>query len=249
MNAYPSGAPQNVEPPRKRRHGLRRFFRLLTLLVVCLAIAFVAVRFGPNIYRRLFGNGNTTWISERFGEELKAHNELVVFEATLTGQETAQKDAWLIGKVQEVLVPYSFSISFVVDLSRATVSVSDAGDAIIVRLPSPTAKYPKLTVDENKMKKYDLLYPLTPERYAEIKTQIEDKLVQECATKQEYLDAAWQSAVKNMEALFKSVAERSEQGVTCKIQVLRDDRLAAPDAAEATDAAGTAAPEATAGAA
>lgn len=243
MNSYPQGTPQDMEPPRKRRHGLRRFFRLLTLIVVCLAVAFVAVRFGPNIYRKFFGNGNTTWISERFGEELKNQNELVVFEAKLTGQDTAQKDAWLIGKVQEVLVPYTFSISFTVDLSRAGVTVSDAGDVIIVRLPSPVAKYPKLTVDEDNMKKYDLLYPLTPERYAEIKTEIETKLIAECESKQEYLDAAWSSAVKNMEALFKSIAERSEQGVTCEIQVMRDDRLSAPDTAE------TASPEPTADAA
>lgn len=243
MNGYPQGAPTEVEPPRKRRHGFRRFFRLLTLIVVCLAIAFVAMRFGPDLYRRLFGNGNTTWISERFGEELKAQNELVVSQVTLTGQETAQKDAWLIGKVQEVLVPYSFSISFVVDLSRANVSVSDAGDVITVRLPSPVAKYPKLTVDEDNMKKYDLLYPLTPERYAEIKTEIEQKLIAECQTKEAYLEAAWNSAVKNMETLFKSIAERSEQGVTCEIQVLRDDRLAEPDASQSPQ------PETTSGAA
>lgn len=243
MNGYPQGAPTEVEPPRKRRHRFRRFFRLLTLIVVCLAIAFVAMRFGPDLYRRLFGNGNTTWISERFGEELKAQNELVVSQVTLTGQETAQKDAWLIGKVQEVLVPYSFSISFVVDLGRASVSVSDAGDVITVRLPSPVAKYPKLTVDEDNMKKYDLLYPLTPERYAEIKTEIEQKLIAECQTKEAYLEAAWNSAVKNMETLFKSIAERSEQGVTCEIQVLRDDRLAEPDASQSP------LPEVTAGAA
>ena len=140
-------------------------------------------------------------------------------------------------------MPYSFSISFVVDLSRANVAVSDSGDVITVRLPSPTAKYPKLTVDEDNMKKYDLLYPLTPERYAEIKSEIELKLTAECQTKQEYLDAAWSNAVKNMEALFKSIAERSEQGVTCTIQVLRDDRLSEPDAAE------SASPEPTVGAA
>lgn len=229
MYGYPPNANQEEpRPPRRRKHGLRRFFRVLFLMIVCLAIAFLAVRFGPNIYRRIFGNGNTVWISERFGEELKDKNELVVFETTLTGQETAQQNAWIIGKVQEVVVPYTFSISFAVDLSLADVSVNQASNTIIVRLPSPVAKYPKLTVDETKMKKYDLLYPLTPERYAEIKNDIETKLVEECATKQEYVDAAWQSAVKNMESLFKSIAESSEQGVTCDIQVLRDDRLAQP---------------------
>lgn len=240
MYGYPPNANQeDIIPPRRRRHGLRRFFRMLVLAVVCLAIAFVAVRFGPNIYRRLFGNGNTTWISERFGEQLKEKNELIVFETTLTGQETAQQNAWIIGKVQEVVVPYSFSISYAVDLSLADVSVNQASNTIIVRLPSPVAKYPKLTVDESKMKKYDLLYPLTPERYAEIKSDIEKKLVAECEANQAYSDAAWQSAVKNMESLFKSIAESSEQGVTCDIQVLRDDRLTLPTpAVEESEAPG-----------
>lgn len=229
MNGYPPNPIDNQPQQRpRRRGGFRRFFRRLFLLILCVAFAFVAVRFGPSVYRRFFGDGNTTWISERFGEQLKEKNELVVFETTITGQETVSQDAWLIGKVQEVLVPYSFSISFAVDLSLADVSLNASNDTILVRLPSPVAKYPKLTVDEAKMKKYDLLYPLTPERYAEIKSEIETKLYDECATKQEYLDAAWQAAVKNMESLFKSIAESSEKGVTCEIQVLRDDRLIQP---------------------
>ncbi len=236
MNNYPPNPNYDEQrPPRKRRLGLRRLFRGLFLLIVCFAIAFVAVRFGPSLYRRFFGNGNTTWISQRFGEELKEKNELVVLETTITGEETAQQNAWLIGTVQEVSMPYVFSMSFVVDLSLADVSVNEAGDTIIVRLPSPVARYPKLTVDESKMKKSDLLYPLTPERYAEIKNEIEQRLTEESATKQENLDAAWKTAVRNMENLFKTIAERSEQGVTCDIQVIRDDRLANPTHAPAEE--------------
>ena len=233
MNGYPPNPNYDeYRKPPKRRHGFRRFFRGLVLLIICLAIAFVAVRFGPNLYRRFFGDGNTTWISERFGEQLKEKNELVVYETTITGQDTASQEAWLIGKVQEVLVPYSFSISFVVDLSLANVSVDAATDTINVRLPSPVAKYQKLTVDETKMKKFDLLYPLTPERYAKIKSDIEQKLYNECATKPDYLNAAWDTAVKNMESLFKSVAEQSADGVTCSIQVIRDDSLVLPTATD-----------------
>ena len=47
MNGYPPNAKYDEPRPRKRRHGIRRFFRALFLVVVCLAIAFVAVRFGP----------------------------------------------------------------------------------------------------------------------------------------------------------------------------------------------------------
>lgn len=245
MNGYPPNPDFEEESrPRRRKHGLRRFFRGLFLLILCVALAFVAVRFGPNLYKRFFGDGNTTWISERFGEELKEKNELVVFETTITGQETVSQTAWLIGKVQEVLVPYSFTISFVVDLSQAKVNVELPTDTINVRLPSPVAKYQKLTVDEDKMKKFDWLYPLTPERYAEIKSDIEQRLYDECATKQEYLDAAWNTAVKNMESLFKSVAENSTDGVTCTIQVIRDDTLAQPAVTVEDSAAPTATPKA-----
>lgn len=245
MNGYPPTPGFGEDNrPRRRRHGLKRFFRGLFLLILCLAIAFLAVRFGPNLYRRFFGNGNTTWISERFGEELKEKNELVVFETTLTGQETVSQTAWLIGKVQEVVVPYSFSISFVVDLSKASVTVDTVADAINVRLPSPEAKYQKLTVDEAKMQKYDWLYPLTPERYAEIKNDIETKLYNECATKQEYIDAAWDTAVKNMESLFKNIAAKSTDGVTCTIQVIRDDAISLPAVTLEDSAAPTATPNA-----
>jgi len=48
--------------------------------------------------------------------------------------------------------------------------------------------------------------------------------------------------VKNLESLFKSVAERSEQGVTCDIEILRDDTLiAGPDGSPPPTEAGEAA--------
>ena len=219
-----------VHPPR-RHFSFRRLFRRIFWIVLLISLTFVAVRFGPNLYARLFGGGNTQWISERFSEELKDKNELIVFETTLTGQESVSQNAWLLGKVQEVVIPYSFSVSFVVDLANASVSVD--GNTIEVRLPTPTASYHKLTVDEDNMKKYDFFYPLTPERYSQIKNQIEEKLYAECSTKPEYLDAAWDSAVKNMESLFKSVAEQSEQGVTCAIRVVRDDSAVEPTATPA----------------
>jgi len=245
MNGYPPNPNYEEDTrPRRRKHGIRRFFRGLFILILCLAIAFVAVRFGPNLYRRFFGNGNITWVSERFGEKLLEKNELVVYETTLTGQETISQTAWLIGNVQEVVVPYSFSISFVVDLSKAAISVDTITDTINVRLPSPLAKYQKLTVDETKMQKNDWLYPLTPERYAQIKSDIEAKLYNECATKQEYLDAAWETTVKNMQSLFKNIASTSTDGTTCTIQVIKDDTLNLPAATVEESSAPTATPKA-----
>ena len=247
MNGYPT-QPAPQEPPeaprpRHRRFRIGRLFRLIFTLIVCLAIAFVVVRIGPSVYRRFFGDGNTVWVSERFGEVLKEKNELVVLETTLTGQETVSQKAWLIGTVQQVQVPYSFTISFTVDLSRAQVSVENTMDSVVVRLPSPVPAYPKLTVDEDNMKKIDWLYPLTPERYADIKNEIEEKLTAECSTNQDYLNSAWQNTVRNMESLFSSVTSSSEDGVTCTVEVVRDDTLSLPEATEES-ATPTATPDA-----
>ncbi|MCE5344104.1 MAG: DUF4230 domain-containing protein [Eubacteriales bacterium] len=226
----PNPTPEEYSRPRRRRFRPRRFVKRFFLLLICLALTFLAVRFGPDLYRRFIGDGNTTWVSERFSEEMAEKNELVVYQTTLTGQETVAQEAWLLGTVQKVAIPYSFSLSFAVDLSLAKVRVDTATDTIVVLLPSPVAKYPKLTVDETQVQKNDWLYPLTPERYAEMKNEIEQKLYDECATKQEYLDAAWQTAVKDMETLFSGIASTSRDGVTCTITILRDDNLSAPTA-------------------
>ncbi|MEG2951562.1 MAG: hypothetical protein RR946_12760, partial [Clostridia bacterium] len=101
---------------------MKKILKRTSLCVVCVALALVLVRFGPNLYARIFGNGNTVWISERFSETLKEKNNLVVYEVETTGQETVSQDAWLIGTVQKVVLPYTFHISFTVDLSQAKIS-------------------------------------------------------------------------------------------------------------------------------
>lgn len=202
------------------------FFQALFWMILCAALVLVGIRFGPNLYYRLFGSGNTQWISERFSEELKEKNEMVVFETTLTGQETVSQSAWILGNVQEVVIPYSYAVSFTVDLGQALVELE--GNTILVRLPPPKASFSKLTVDEANMKKRDWLYPLTPERYASLKTEIEQKLFAEASENKDYLEAAWAVAVKNMESLFEAVAQQSEQGITCDIRVLMEQPAPEP---------------------
>ena len=202
---------------------MKKFFKYLFILLICAGIAFAGVHFGPAIYYRYFSGGDTTWISERFSEELKDKNEMVVFETTLTGQDVATQDAWLIGTVQEVSIPYSYSIQFVIDLSHCQIVAKQ--NAVEVLLPSPRANYAKLTVDEEHMKKRDLLYPLTPERYAAIKEELEARLFAEASTKSEYLDAAWKSAVSNVEGLFQAVLSGSAPGANYDIQVIMDDSV------------------------
>ena len=206
-----------------------RFAKRLIGVAACIVVALVLVRFGPTLWVRIFGGGKTQWISERFSETLREKNELVVYEVEITGQETVSQDAWLLGTVQKVEMPYTFQMSFTVDLSQAVVS---AGEGLVeVRLPSPSPAYPRLTVQENEVKKSDWLYPLTPERYAQIQQETEERLFAQCSENEEYRAGAWGVTVRNVESLFQSVLEQSGWGNGCSIRVVRDDSLR-PEAVE-----------------
>lgn len=205
---------------------MRRFFKRLFSFVFCFAFAFVIIQYGPNIYMRLFGDGNARWISERFSETLREKNELVVYEVETTGQETVSQDAWLIGTVQKVEMPYTFSMAFTVDLSNAQVTANE--NIIEVRVPSPKPGYQKLVVEEERVRKVDWLYRLTPERYAEIKQQVEDELFAEYSQNAAYLQNAWNVTVHNLESLFEGVAQQAFLGSVCEVKVIADDSLNHP---------------------
>lgn len=211
---------------------MRKFFKRLTSFVLCMVLAVLLVQYGPYLYIRLFGEGNTRWISERFSETLREKNELVVYELETTGQETVAQDAWLIGTVQKVEMPYTFSMCFTVDLSKAAVSVNE--NVIEVRVPTPQPGYQKLVVDDNNVRKVDWLYRLTPERYAQIKQEIEERLFSEYSQNAEYQKNAWNVTVRNLESLFQTVAEQSTFGVTCDIRVIKDNTLTQSSTSENT---------------
>lgn len=200
-----------------------KFLNHLLRLIFCLALAVGLVRFGPNIYMRICGEQNARWFSERFTEALREKNELVVYEIETTGQETVSQDAWLIGTVQKVELPYTFQMSFTVDLSQATIAVNE--NRIEVHVPSPKPGYQKLTVDDNQVKKVDWLYPLTPERYAQIKQEVEDRLFAEYCANETYRQNAWNVAVRNLEALLRPIANQNILGSIYEIQIIEDQVL------------------------
>ena len=198
---------------------MRKFFKRFFTLLLCFALAVGLVRFGPNLYVRFFGEGNARWISERFTEALREKNELVVYEIETTGQETVSQDAWLIGTVQKVELPYTFRMSYTVDLSSAVISVEE--DLISVCVPAPVPGYQKLTVDDNQVKKVDWLYPLTPERYAQIKLEVENKLFDEYSANTSYQQSAWDVAVNNIEKLLRPVVDQNIFGSVYQIKVVQ----------------------------
>ena len=208
---------------------MKKFIKRLFGFVVCLALAVALVRVGPYVYERFFGGADTQWISEQFSQTLREKNELVVYEVEVTGQETVTQDAWLLGTVQKVEMPYTFRMSFTVDLSLAVVSALD--DGVEVRVPPPVAAYPKLIVQEDQVRTYDWLYPLTPERYSAIKQETEDRLFSDYGANEGYLSSAWDVTVRNLESLFRSVAEQCG-GADCAIRVVRDDSLIPAETSE-----------------
>lgn len=205
---------------------MKKFLKRTVKVVLCMALAVLLVRFGPNLYMRFFGEGNTKWISQKLSETLREKNELVVSELEITGQETVSQDAWLIGTVQKVEIPYTFQMNFTVDLSHAKVSA--VGNTIELRVPAPVAGYHKLIVDENGVKRHDWLYPLTPERYSAIKHELEERLFTEYSANIEYQRNAWDTTVHNLETLFQSIASQSLMGEGCEIRVIRDNSVNHP---------------------
>jgi hypothetical protein len=199
---------------------VKRILKTFFTLLMCVVLVLTGMLFGPQLYALLFGGSNARWVSERFSEELIEKRELIVLEKAITGQESVSTDAWLIGTVQEVIIPYSFSANFSVDLSRAIVEYDEGNDVIQVYLPAPAVKYYKLTVDEDGVEKYDLLYPLTSERYTEIKQEIEQKLYDEVVNDPQLKESAWASAVQETEALYQAVMDYNGATAALAVEVL-----------------------------
>ena len=189
------------------------------MLVLCFALIAVAGRFAPDFLDAIFRDRNTEWFSERFSVQLEEKNEWVVLSNTITGRETVSQSALLLGTVQEVSIPYAYSVSFVINLSQCTVAAN--GDTMEVYLPAPEAAYSKLTVDDDNIEKRDFLRPLTHQRYAEIINELESKLYLEASTSPENLEAAWDSAVKNMEKLYLDFVQESGKAISPQIKIIR----------------------------
>lgn len=120
-------------------------------------------------------------------------------------------------------MPYTFQMRFTVDLSRSVVSAENG--TVEIRVPSPVPGYQKLTVDEDNMRKYDWLYPLTPQRYAAIKQELEDRLFEEYSANDQYRQNAWNRTVYNLESLFSTVTKESLLGAGCQVLVVEDSTL------------------------
>lgn len=197
---------------------MRKLVKKLISTLLTFSLAAVLIYNSPVLVTLLFGESRVEWVSERFSETLKEKSELVVFEAEVSAADTITQEAWLIGTVQSVEIPYTFHVRYAVDLSAAKTEITD--QTVIVSLPRPEAKYQQLTVDEEKVKKQDWLYPLTPERYSEIKAELEQRLLDEFSNHPVYLDQAWDIACQQLENMFSSLTSGNLLMAGCELQVV-----------------------------
>ncbi len=202
---------------------MRKRLRRVPLFLFSVLLCTVFLYYAPSLYMELFGTNNTLWISEQLSKTVEDKNELIVYQINTTGQETVSEEAWLIGTVQQVILPYAFEMQYTVDLNCAQIVV--VGETIEVRVPPPSATYYKLTVDEENIVIDDWLYRLTPERYAEIVSETQERLYDLHKDNEEDAQNAWLNTIRNLESLFQSIVESSTFGQTCGIQVIADESL------------------------
>lgn len=195
---------------------MKKIFRLLFVVVLLVAVVAAALMFSPNPTR-------AKWLSECFSETLKEKNELVVYSGERTGREIYQRNALLIGTVQEVELPYTFSFDYSVELSNAKVETD--GSTINVRVPGPTLCNHKLSILDSEVERSGVLVILTPDRYTTIKQELEQRLVEETQSNEQYLTDAWDVTVRNLTNLLSSVARANTIGGGYSIKVIRDDSL------------------------
>ena len=201
---------------------MKRFFKWLIKVILLAAVVLTLVHFRGPILKWVWSvlplNQTVTTISEQFSETLTAKNTLIVYEVTLTGQETVTQDAALIGTVQKVTMPYTFTMSYSVDLDKAQLSSEE--NKIIVRVPKPTPGYQKLEVDEDSVTKTDWLYPLTTRRYAQIKQEVEDRLFAQCSENADYQAAAWNNTEESIRRMFDTIKQQNTLGFIFNLEIL-----------------------------
>ncbi len=206
---------------------MKKFFLILFVIVLAVAAVFAYMLLTP-------GESRAKWLTVRFSETLKEKNELLVYSGEKTGREIYQRNAPLVGTIQEVELPYTFSFDYSVDLSKAAVEVNDA--TVTVRVPGPRLCNYKLTIVDNEVERSGGLVYLSPNKYTEIKQSLEQRLLDETQNNEEYMTDAWNITVRNLTSLLRSVAQaNSAGGIT--IDVVRDDTLlnAAPVQTEVSE--------------
>lgn len=195
---------------------MKKFFVFLFLIILALTALVVVAVLSP-------GESGVKWLSVCFSETLKEQNELIVYNGEKTGIEIYQRNAPIVGTIQEVEMPYTFSFEFSVDLSKAVVDVS--GKDVTVHVPGPRLYNYKMTVVDSDVERSGALMVLPATKYTEIKQSLESRLLTETQNNEAYVTEAWNVTVRNLTNLLTSVAQANDVGGALNIQIIRDDTL------------------------
>lgn len=195
---------------------MKKFFVFLFLVILALTALVVVAVLSP-------GESGVKWLSVQFSETLKEQNELIVYSGEKTGIEIYQRNAPIVGTIQEVEMPYTFSFEFSVDLSKAVVDVN--GKNVTVHVPGPRLYNYKMSVVDSDVERSGALMVLPATKYTEIKQGLESRLLAETQSNEAYVTEAWNVTVRNLTNLLTSVAQTNDLNTGLNIQIIRDDTL------------------------
>lgn len=184
--------------------------KVISFIVKCVLIALLAVAlvvFAPGIRGLLGGLVPGAGIIEttQLTHELQEMGVLTAQKHTDTGVFVSTLPAIIIGTAQKVTVPYEYTISYGVDLEKATISAVDDG-LLLVSLPPAEMVHDAMRVT-GEVEVFDLLYPLTEARYQEILDTQAEAFRQAYLEEPGYALVAWETAKEKVSALLEAMLD------------------------------------------
>lgn len=194
---------------------------IATALVICLVVVCLPQikTLVETLFPGISGSAYTT--TTLLKREMQKMGKLTSVEYTDTGVLVATIPAALIGDAQKVSIPYSYQISFGVNLADIMVRADDSGN-LTFYVPSVIMISDKLTVT-GKAEVYDFWIPLTDERYQEILDQQAASLRENYMADADIQAQAWNTTVEQLQALFSKWISTETVGANPQMRFIAYD--------------------------
>lgn len=174
---------------------------LLRALALALAITLVIViyPYARQWLSSILPQGKYEQVSKLLSHQMEKAGELTAIKHTDTGLMTSTTNAFLIGNVQTVKVPYAYEIGLGFKLSDVRLDSGESG--ITAYLPPITMLYDSFQVTGEPEVK-DFWYKLSEKKYQQMLDEQAEKCRAEYIGNEKYLQEAWEAACEALEKLF-----------------------------------------------
>lgn len=194
---------------------------IATALVICLVV--VCLPQIKTLVEALFPgvSGSAYTTATLLKREMQKMGKLTAVEYTDTGVLVSTIPAALIGDAQKVSIPYSYQISFGVNLADIMVRADEDG-SLTFFVPSVVMINDKLTVT-GKAEVYDFWIPLTDERYQQILDEQAATLRESYLSNADIQAQAWDATVEQLRTLFSKWISSETVGVSPDMRFIAYD--------------------------